>query len=149
MSPPDLDRFRLPSKGEPRPGKPKQIPRHKTGEWFVKGPIPGEWLSEAAKLPGRVLHVGVALWFAAGLSKQREVKLTRQLLARFGIKPDAGRWALKKLETAGLVSVHRTSGRSPIVTIEPFASGKNSVAIPSRSAINDAGRASALTPERP
>ena len=117
MSPLDLDLFRALPNGETKPAKVKSPPTHQAGEWFVKGPIPGPWLSVAAALPGKSLHVAMALWFAAGLTKRRKVKLTRQFLERFSVKPDAGRRALQKLETASLVTVERGPGRCPTVTI--------------------------------
>ena len=33
---------------------------------FLDGPVPLAWLETAAKLPGRSLHVGLVLWYAAG-----------------------------------------------------------------------------------
>jgi DNA-binding MarR family transcriptional regulator len=114
----DLERFRATSKTEPDQTRPQTPPRHEPGEWFVKGPIPGEWLSRAAALPGKSLHVALAIWYLAGRSKCRTVKLTRQVLSRFGVLPDANRRALQRLESAALVTVKRSPGRAPIVTIE-------------------------------
>ena len=95
-------------------------------EWIyfrtVKGPIPGEWVSRAAKLPGRVLHVGLALWFLAGMEKCRTVKPTWRIWRRFSVSPDTGRRGLAELERAGLVSVDRHPGRCPLVTIREWPS---------------------------
>ena len=85
---------------------------------FLKGPIPCHWLERAAKLSGKALHVAVALWFLAGLTRRREVKLTRSTLKRFGVLPDAARRALGALEKDGLVSVQRSPGRSPLVSLQ-------------------------------
>ena len=84
---------------------------------FLKGPIPLDWLVIAAKQSGRALHVGIVLWFLKGVKRSRTVELTQSKLAWFGISRHAGYRALAKLEKAGLVSVGRHRGRSPIVTI--------------------------------
>ena len=113
----DLDQFRARRNGELRPAKSTRAPRHKAGEWFLKGPIPGEWLHRAAELPGRALHVALALWYLAGVEKRRQVKLTWGVFARFGVSPDAGGRGLVALERAGLVAVDRPPGRCTVVTI--------------------------------
>lgn len=118
MHPPDLEQFRAPACGNLHPVKPKQPPRHKTGEWFVKGPIPGEWISRAAKLPGKTLHTAMAIWYLAGLVKCGQVTLTHRVLSRLGVGRDAGRRGLHHLEAVGLIKVERHSGRCPIVSIE-------------------------------
>jgi hypothetical protein len=117
MHPVDLDQFRAKRNGDLRPAEPKRAPRHKAGEWFLKGPIPGEWLHRAAKLPARSLHVALAVWYLAGVGKRRQVKITWGVFAKFGVSPDAGRRGLTALERAGLVAVDRSPGRCPVVTI--------------------------------
>lgn len=118
MTPLDLERFRARPNGEFPPATRKRAPRHKAGEWFLKGPIPGEWLHRAAALPGRALHVALAVWYLAGMEKSRQVRLTWAVFARFGVTPDAGRRGLAALEGAGLVAVDRHPGRCPVVTIQ-------------------------------
>jgi len=111
-----MDRFRAPSDGELPDPRPKR-PRRRQSGWFVKGPIPGEWLSRAARLPGKALHVGLAVWYQFGLSKAWPVVLTGRVLERFGVRPDAGRRGLRQLEGDKLVSVNRHPGRCPRVTV--------------------------------
>jgi hypothetical protein len=113
----DLNQFKAPAIGKQINAKPKRLPRHKRGEWFIKGPIPGDWVGRAAALPGKALHVALAVWLAASLGRGRVAKLTGKGLARFGVRPDAGRRALATLQTAGLVKVDRGAGRCPVVTI--------------------------------
>lgn len=85
---------------------------------FIKGPIPLSWLTRAARLPGKYpLLVGLALWFMAGVRTCREIKLTRGLLTRFGIKRKSGYAALRALEAEGLIQVTRLRGRRSSVTI--------------------------------
>ena len=115
MQPLDVDLYRAKSNDNRQPQK--RPPRRRSGEWFLKGPIPGEWLHRAAKLRGRALHVGLALWHLTALKKCDQVILTWAMLGRFGVSPDSGRRGLAALERAGLVSVVRHRGRCARVTI--------------------------------
>jgi len=117
MHPLDLEQFRARQEEKPRPAKRQRLPHHRAGEWFLKGPIPGVWLTRAAELSGRTLRVGLALWYLAGVKKSRTVKPTWDTWQRFGLSPDAGRRGLTALESAGLVFVDRHRGRCPKVTI--------------------------------
>ena len=92
-------------------------PRHRQGERFLKGPIPLYWLRRAASLGGKTLAVAVVICFKAGLTKKRTVRLTGKLLTEFSVGRKAGSRGLKKMESAGLVSVERHAGRCPMVTI--------------------------------
>ena len=71
----------------------------------------------AAKLPGRSLHVGIVLWYAAGTLGSASVHLSNTLCLRFGLDRNAKYRALRSLEGAGLIAVKRKRGRSPLVTI--------------------------------
>jgi len=116
MDPLDLAKYRRPTNGEPPPTAPRRLPRHKAGEWFVQA-IPGGWLGKVAKLPGRALHVGLAVWYVSGLAKGKPGKLTGKALQLFGIRRDTGYRALRRLEIAGLVRVSRKTGSCPLVSI--------------------------------
>ncbi len=98
-------------------------PRHKAGQLFLKGPIPQMWLSRAASLPGKSLHVGLAVWFLAGMAKSRSVRLSAGVSRAFGVDRHAKYRALRWLEDARLVTVVRRPGRSPIVTLLEFSDG--------------------------
>jgi hypothetical protein len=95
----------------------KRLPRHKTGQKFLKGPIPLDWLSTAAKLPGKSLHVAIAIWFTASLEKSCTVPLSNIAGLPFGLDRNAKYRALQWLENANLIRVERKLGRSPIVTL--------------------------------
>jgi hypothetical protein len=92
-------------------------PRPRPGGHYLKGPIPLDWLSAAARLPGKSLHVGIALWFMGGLHKSRAVPLSNIASLRFGLDRNSKYRALAWLEGAGLVTVERKLGRAPIVTL--------------------------------
>ena len=82
-----------------------------------KGPVPLAWLVTAARLPARSLHVGIVLWYTAGISGSASVHLSNILCLRFGLDRSAKYRALRSLEGAGLIAVKRKRGRSPLVTI--------------------------------
>jgi hypothetical protein len=111
-----LDQFRhvqpFPKRNNPVPQK-----RRQRGRWFLKGPIPGAWLEKAARLRGKSLHVGLAIWFRAGLTGKNEVTVPRKVKERLSLKSDAFRRGLAQLEKAGLVSVVRLKGRPAQVTL--------------------------------
>lgn len=85
------------------------------GEKFLKGPIPLHWLLSVFPLPGKALHVAVALWYRSGLEKSCRVKFNQSRWK--GVSRDSARRGLCALERAGLVRVMRHPGRVPIVTI--------------------------------
>ena len=120
MYPPvDPETFRWPNTtSRPDPVSRRRPPRHVQGQAFLKGPVPMSWLTCAARQPGKALHVGIALWFLAGLTKTAEVKLAQSLLAQLGVDRHAGYRGLRALETAGLVGVVRHRGRHPVVTLQ-------------------------------
>lgn len=115
MSPIDPDRLRLASK--PRQAVVQRLARPRKGEHFLKGPVPLRWLESAARLPGKSLHTGVALWYVAGLTRSPSVPLSNIAGDKFGLDRNAKYRALAWLEGAGLVRVDRKLGRSPVVTI--------------------------------
>lgn len=100
--------------------KPTNIrrPTRKKRGMFMKGPIPIAWLGKASQLDGKCLAVGIVLWFIVGLKRRQTVKLERKWLLVFRIGRGAVGRCLEKLEGAGLISVERSDGRCPIVTIQ-------------------------------
>jgi hypothetical protein len=79
--------------------------------------IPIGWLSAAARLPGKSLHTGVALWCEAGSATSKTIPLSNVFSLDFGVDRNAKYRALTWLERAGLVTVERKLGRAPVVTI--------------------------------
>ena len=92
--------------------------RKKRTEMFICGPIPLWWITKAAGMEGKTLHVGMTLWFLSGLKRSRKVVLSQLKLRLFDVSRQASYRALSRLESAGLVSVERHQGRNPIVFIQ-------------------------------
>lgn len=84
---------------------------------FIKGPISLEWMGQAARLPGKTLHVALALQYMAGLTNSLTVKLTAKTLGVFGVARDAKGDAIARLRNAGLISVDQSPGRAPSITL--------------------------------
>ncbi len=113
----DIDRLRRTST-TPLFERPQlSVPRHRGGKLFVRGPIPWAWLTAAARLSGRGLHVGIVLWLESGLRKSAVVALSQRRLRDLGVDRYAGYRGLSRLEQAGLVDVERQAGRLSVVTL--------------------------------
>jgi hypothetical protein len=97
-------------------------PRHARGEWFLKGPIPGNWLSQATALGCRALRVALAIWCEAGMRGRRTVQLSAEMQRRFSICARTCKLGVSALRSAGLVSVKHKPGRRPEITIEEYRS---------------------------
>ena len=113
----DLERFRLPDGFCLPPRRRQGVPRPRRGEKFLMGPIPWAWLQRAGQLPGHALHVANIIWFQAGLTKSATVPLASKELRAMHVTRKVAARALRDLETVGLVTVERRSGRQPRVTL--------------------------------
>jgi hypothetical protein len=98
------------------------LPRHKSGQHFLKGPVPLDWLCVASRRCGKGsgFTVGIIIWFLCGLKKSRaRIRLKGAVVRRFGLTRYACYRGLADLEKALLVSVERHPGRNPLVTVLP------------------------------
>jgi len=86
-------------------------------ERFVRGPINAEWIEQAACLPGRALHVAVLIRYLDGFDMTGTVKLKPSARNRYGMDRLSCMRGLDQLEVAGLISVLRKRGSSPVATI--------------------------------
>lgn len=71
----------------------------------------------AARLPGRTLHLALALQVLANANNSFRVELSNVASLQFGLDRNAKYRALAWLERAGLVRIERKVGRSPIVAL--------------------------------
>ena len=93
------------------------LPRHRSNGHFLKGPIPLTLINRATRLPGKAWHVYAAIWYLAGMKCQRTVNLSNATLTKFNVTRVSKYRALKALEKEGLVTVVRTNGKNPQVTL--------------------------------
>ena len=113
---PDLDRD-VPVKRLQLDGVTGKLVESPKAALFLRGPIPLAWLGSAAALPGKTLHVGIALWWLHGMAKGKPFKLTQMALQNLNVERDAASAALVRLEQAGLIRVTRKSGQRPMVSM--------------------------------
>jgi hypothetical protein len=115
---PDLERLRVATRSKTplQPGR--RPPRHKKGELFIMGPLPVNWFQLASRLPGKALHIGLEVWFWAGLQRNRTVSISlSNLRTAPGVSRQPASRGLAALEKAELVAVVRWPGRKPLVTL--------------------------------
>jgi DNA-binding transcriptional ArsR family regulator len=123
----NVERLRLDKREDALASRParKDPPRHRPGEFFLKGPIPLTWIQAATQQPGKAVIVALELWFRAGVAKNRTVRIS---LTNLQVAPKLSRSAasrgLASLEKAGLVTVVRASGRKPVVTLQDTTPGE-------------------------
>ena len=88
--------------------------------WFIRGPIPGEWISRAAHLSGNhTLHVALAIQHVSGFQKSNKaIMLERFHFDRFGVKKDSVRRALERLQEAGLIKYTKVGQRYNVTIIQ-------------------------------
>jgi hypothetical protein len=89
------------------------------------GPIPWSWWLPASRLPGRSIQVGAVCWLLAGWNRSAEFELTLDGWTEFGLSRFSASRGLDTLERAGLCTVARWPGRSPVVSIlDPTAGSR-------------------------
>lgn len=78
-----------------------------------------DWLTQVAELPGKAaVRVALLLLQLATVLKRKQFIMMRsKSVMNTGMSRVAAYEGLRELETAGLVSVKRCRGRSPLVTI--------------------------------
>src|SRR6201995_5546538 len=79
---------------------------------FLKGPIPMTDLWRAARLPGKALALYIAVRHQVDVSGQLSVTVPSHLLRQFDIDKDAKSRAIRRLVTAGLISVDQMRGKA-------------------------------------
>ncbi len=99
----------------PSSTEPEQISEHACTHEQLRRHSRFEWLAAAARLPGRALHIAVVVDLLSPQGAPRPIHLTNQLSSLFGVDRNAKYRALAWLEQAGLISIERKVGRSPVV----------------------------------
>ncbi|SET86548.1 hypothetical protein SAMN04487962_13313 [Marinobacter segnicrescens] len=83
----------------------------------TEAPLNIEWLQLATQLPGRTLHLALALAVESYRRQTATVSLKARELESYGVKPDAASVGLDRLVQAGLVFADRHQGRPAQITI--------------------------------
>lgn len=91
--------------------------RKKQEGMFIKGPIPLDWITRAARLPGRTMNTAMALWFLAGLCSSDTIRLSKKTYGQFSVTRSSVSRHLNCLEKEGLIRVNKRLGRLSKVTI--------------------------------
>jgi hypothetical protein len=86
---------------------------------FLKGPIRVAWLVAAAALGHKALRVALAVQYLRGLRKSDTFKVSNITARVWGIDSATKSRGLRKLATAGLITVKSHRGASPEVTVLP------------------------------
>jgi len=117
MSDINLEEYRL--KNTPTSNAQKQPitkARTRTGR-FIKGPIPWDFITKSARLPGKTLHVVIGLCYLSGLKKTKTLKMQGKILEELGVSRHAYNRALKLLEKEGIISTQWRKGQTPEITL--------------------------------
>jgi len=89
-------------------------------EAFLAGPVPWAWLAAAGALPGKALHVALAIRYRAGRARSKRIALSlTNVASTFGFDRAQACRGLAALAEAQLVAVEHGAGRKPVVTILP------------------------------
>ena len=123
-------------KTAPAPGRARNT--RKTPALAFRGPVTISWLTSAARLPGKSLHVGLAIWYAAGRFRSHKVLLSNIDAHRFGLNRNAKYRALGWLESAELISVDRKLGRTPVITVRSVMSASDRTPVATARAVGGA-----------
>lgn len=84
---------------------------------FLKGPIPMDWLSAVAHLPGKSINLALAVRWLVDMNGGKPAKLTKKALSSLNVSEDACSDGLRRLEAARLIAVTRQPGQRPIVGV--------------------------------
>ena len=84
---------------------------------FILGPLDVVWLSHARKLGVGALWVGLSLWYLRGLKGSDSFLVSNLTMQEWDVLADAKGRALRKLQSAGLITMEQRGKRNPRVTI--------------------------------
>lgn len=90
-------------------------------EPFLKGPIPISWINRAAQLPGKAINTALAIYWLRGMNADGLIKLNQKALEFFYVSADAALDALHRMETVGLIKLHKNPGQRHWIEVLPVS----------------------------
>jgi hypothetical protein len=114
----DWERLRLPEDYILPPVSKPKIRRHKGH--FIKGPLPYDWVCAASRVTPIAGLVGVGLWHVSALAESRTFRVTNKVEELAFCSRRSLYRALNGLERVGLITVNRSRGHRPLVTLLPM-----------------------------
>ncbi len=91
---------------------------------FIKGPIPFDWMQNAASLPGKTLAIALSLWYLKGLKGALTFSVTSKAVGLADCSRQAYSRGLNSLVLAGLIEVDQQAGRRPVITLKAIEGDK-------------------------
>jgi len=85
--------------------------------YFVRGPIPLDWIAVASLLPGKTLIVGLIIWLLSGINQSRKFKFEYKWSRSLGICRQTVYECFDRLEEVDLISAERRIGCAPVITL--------------------------------
>ena len=127
---PPLTELRLAASVAPPSPFQLQARRRRWRGKFLQGPTSWPWLSRAGQLPGRALHVALAIRLWTGIKKSDCIVVPTATLVEMNVNRHAARRAVQALEGAGLLVVDRHVGRKTRVRVIEIDDGREREAVP-------------------
>ena len=109
---PDLDKV-----GEAWEASARTKPKLETAP-YLRGPIPWLWIQRAINLGESALATGLAVWHLRALNGAATFTASLYQLRKWTrLSEKATRSGRQRLEEAGLLSIERPAGQSPVITV--------------------------------
>lgn len=91
--------------------------REERSKLYFGGQISLQWWIKAGQLPGKALHIALAIGWISTVRKKKTIPLQNYPWIEFQFDRTTAYRALRALEIAKLISIDRRRGRHPMVTI--------------------------------
>jgi hypothetical protein len=117
----DLDQLRLPAERVEILETRRRPPRHRSGDPFIKGPIPYAWIASASRLPGAGLPVAMACRFLCCRFRSPNRWGLDDIANGLRVSIRSARRGLNAAELVGLLAVDREPGCKLAVSVLDLA----------------------------
>ena len=82
---------------------------------FIRGPVWCDWLAKASRVSISSGLVGNALWFYVGVNNAQKFKIDSRVMDITNLSRQTISASLKRLESAGLISIYPKRGSYPTI----------------------------------